>query len=96
MVPSAPNLTCKVKIPTSGASYVRCRAYDPDGLRRITVKNAATGVIEQSIAFGPHPRTKLVSFRLPLGGDAHRVSITDLVGKGAKYFVSNGGTVTRL
>lgn len=48
MGPVASALTCKVKVPTSGASYVLCRIHDPDGVRRINVRPMRPRVSESS------------------------------------------------
>ncbi len=85
-----------MKVPNSGASYVLCRIYDPDGVRHINVINATTGVREQSISIAPHPPTKTVSFKIPISGDAHRVAYTDLAGNRSKFKVADNGTVTPL
>jgi len=91
-----PTLTCKVKVPTSGASYVLCRIHDPDGVRRFNVVNTATGVREQSISLPSRPPIKTVSFKIPITGDAHRVTVTDLAGHRTRSLVSADGTVTPL
>ena len=86
-------LTCQPSVRPNGTPFLACVARDADGVHRIFVTNATTGVREQSIRGPENPPVNVLRFAIPINGDNYRVAVVDELGNRTKFKVEPDGSV---